>query len=99
MRKAFVLASFLVISVSAFADRDVQEVYNQTCVACHGTGAAGAPKTHDVEAWKPRLDKGMDKLLANVKSGINAMPPKGMCMDCTDAEYKALIEMMSSPKE
>ena len=31
------------------------------------------------------------------KNGLNAMPPKGMCFDCTDDEYKALIEYMAKP--
>ena len=78
--------------------RDAQELYNKSCIACHASGAAGAPKAGDVAAWTPRLAKGMDKLLANTKTGINAMPPKGMCMDCTDAEFKALIQFMSVKK-
>ena len=78
--------------------RDAQEVYNNTCVACHAVGAAGAPKTGDVAAWKPRLDKGMDVLLSSVKNGMGAMPPKGICMDCTDEEFKAAIKFMSAAK-
>lgn len=41
----------------------------------------------------------MDALVASVKSGLNAMPPKGMCFDCTDEDYVALITYMSSPAE
>lgn len=32
--------------------------------------------------------------MESVHNGLNAMPAKGMCMDCTDTEYKALIEFM-----
>jgi hypothetical protein len=42
--------------------------------------------------------KGIDAMVASAKKGIGGMPPKGMCTDCTDAEFKALIEFMSSPK-
>lgn len=98
MKKQFrlfaLIASGLFI-MPAFADTPAK--YNQSCIACHASGAAGAPKTHDVAAWKPRLEKGMAKLLENTKKGINAMPPKGMCMDCSDAEYEALITFMSQP--
>lgn len=87
----------MLFSVSVEA-RDAQELYNKSCIACHASGAAGAPKTGDVAAWTPRLAKGMDKLVANAKNGINAMPPKGMCMDCTDAEFKALIQFMTVKK-
>jgi cytochrome c5 len=82
----------------AMADaKAIETLYNQSCVACHLTGAAGAPKTGDAAAWKPRLDKGMDVMLANVKNGINAMPPKGMCMNCSDEDFKGLIEYMAKP--
>ena len=65
-------------------------------MVCHSAGAAGAPKTGDATAWKPRMDKGMDALVASVDKGMGAMPPKGMCFDCTPDEYKALIEYMST---
>lgn len=75
---------------------DVEAKYKQTCFACHGTGAAGSPKVHDTAAWEPRLAQGIDTLLSHVKSGKNAMPPGGLCTDCSDDDYKALIKFMSS---
>ena len=72
--------------------------YNKSCGVCHAAGVAGAPLAHDATAWAPRLEKGMDVLLASVKNGLNAMPPTGLCADCTDEEYKELITFMSSPK-
>jgi cytochrome c5 len=39
----------------------------------------------------------MDVLVAAVTAGLNAMPPKGMCYDCSADDYKALIEFMSKP--
>lgn len=99
MKKILLALSTTVILFSVSVEaRDAQELYNKSCIACHASGAAGAPKTGDVAAWTPRLAKGIDKLLANTKTGINAMPPKGMCMDCTDAEFKALIQFMSVKK-
>ena len=38
---------------------------------------------------------GLDGLLAKAISGINAMPPKGTCADCSDDELKAAIKHMS----
>ena len=70
--------------------------YNAACAACHVAGVAGAPKTGDAEAWAPRLEKGMDALVASVKNGLNAMPPGGLCMDCSDEEYMELITYMST---
>ncbi len=74
--------------------RTAQSIYQGTCFACHGTGAAGAPKMGDAAAWAPRVALGIDALLASAKTGKNAMPPKGMCMDCSDDELKATIEHM-----
>lgn len=74
----------------------IGDKYNKSCAACHNSGAAGAPKKGDKAAWAPRLTQGEAVLLKNVKNGIRAMPPKGMCMDCTDADYKALIKFMSN---
>ena len=71
--------------------------FNRSCQVCHGTGAAGAPKVGDAAAWAPRLEKGMPALLESVHNGLNAMPPKGMCFDCSDEDYTALIEYMSAP--
>ena len=73
--------------------------YNKACTVCHAAGVAGAPKFGSAEDWKPRLAKGVDKLVLSVKNGLNAMPPRGMCADCTDADYKALIQYMSTPKK
>ena len=73
-----------------------EEIYNINCRACHDTGVAGAPKLGDVNAWAPRIAAGMDSLLANATNGLNAMPPKGTCVSCSDAELLAAIEYMLS---
>ena len=76
-----------------------EEVYNASCMSCHGTGAAGAPKLGDTAAWAPRIAAGMDSLLANATNGLNAMPPKGLCMACSDAELQGAIEYMVSSSQ
>ena len=90
-----VIALAAALPVSAEPNMDK---YNRSCAVCHNVGAAGAPKSHDVTAWEPRLAKGMEALVASVKNGLNAMPPTGLCADCTDEEYQELITYMSTPK-
>ncbi|WP_397450564.1 c-type cytochrome [Pseudomonas sp. NA-150] len=70
------------------------------CGACHGTGVLGAPKIGDAADWGKRGKEqgGIDGLLAKAITGINAMPPKGTCSDCSDAELKATISKMSGLK-
>jgi cytochrome c5 len=41
----------------------------------------------------------MDTLLTNATKGIRAMPPKGACATCTEADLKAAIEYMISQSE
>lgn len=97
MKTFAVAAAFAALCIASLPVHaaGVQDKYNKTCAACHATGAAGAPKTGDKAAWAPRLKKGEATLLGHVKNGFNAMPPKGLCMDCSDADYKALIKHMS----
>lgn len=85
-------------AVSQAADETVAKRYKASCVMCHSGAVPGAPKTGDAAQWAPRLEKGMDALVNSVDKGLNAMPPKGMCFDCTADDYKALIEYMSAGK-
>ena len=106
---ALLMAAVLVAS-SNFADSSEQTVqlaqlsdgfnaeakYMASCFACHSTGAAGAPKVGDGNGaeWAPRMEKGMDAVVANAINGLNTMPPKGLCFDCTDDDLRALVEYM-----
>ena len=71
-----------------------EQAFMATCNACHSTGAGGAPKMNDAEAWKMRMEKGMDAVMTNVINGLNAMPAKGLCFNCTDDDLKAVVEYM-----
>lgn len=76
--------------------RSGEEVYNAACMACHSTGAGGAPKLGDVAAWVDRIAKGKDVLH---ESGINGvagtgMIAKGGCMSCSDQEIMAAVDYM-----
>ena len=79
---------------AAAAVRSGKEVYDTKCATCHATGAAGAPKMGDDAAWALRLAKTMDVLYVNAIKGINAMPAKGLCFDCSDEEIKASVDHM-----
>ena len=73
-----------------------EQKYMASCFACHSTGAAGAPKVGDGMAveWEPRLEKGLDAVVANTVNGLNTMPAKGLCFDCTDDDLRAIVEYM-----
>lgn len=99
--KKILLGLSLVVGLAGVASVNADEVsdrYTKTCAVCHASGAAGAPKTHVAADWAPRMTKGMDVLIASVNNGLNAMPPKGMCFDCNNDQFKALIEFMAKPQ-
>jgi cytochrome c5 len=71
-----------------------QSVYTAVCAACHGTGAAGAPKLGDAGAWSTRIAQGYDTLVQHAINGIRAMPAKGGNPDLDDVEVaRALVYM------
>ena len=61
-------------------------------MACHASGAAGAPKTGDKAAWAPRIATGIPALIKSATNGKNAMPAKGGAADLSDGEIKAAVE-------
>jgi cytochrome c5 len=73
---------------------DGKAVYDKTCVVCHASGVANAPKLGDKAAWAPRVATGKDALFASVIKGKGAMPPKAGAADLKDDEIKAAIEFM-----
>ncbi len=74
--------------------RSGDDVYGTYCVACHSAGIAGAPATKDAAAWAPRIAQGMEVMTDHAIKGFNAMPAKGTCMNCTDDEIIAAINVM-----
>jgi len=74
---------------------DAEQTYQTTCFACHGTAAAHSPEVGDEIEWEIRLEKGMDTLVQNMIAGLNGiMPPRGLCVSCSDEQLKAIAEFM-----
>lgn len=89
------MAALLTGTTQSMADERIDGILTNTCNVCHSAGVAGAPKLDDKEAWANRLAKGDEELLASVRNGLNAMPPMGTCMDCTDEDLATLIDLMT----
>lgn len=83
------------VSTATKQGRSGEEVYQESCMGCHSTGAAGAPKLGDRNAWRPLVAKGNSTLLQHALNGINAMPARGACSSCTDSEIKSVVEYMA----
>ncbi len=74
------------------------QVYNQACLACHGGGIGGAPKTGDAAAWADRIAKGRDVLTNHAINGfqgaVGFMPAKGGQVALSDEEIIAAVDYL-----
>jgi cytochrome c5 len=76
------------------------QVFNQACMACHGAGIGGAPKSGDQVAWAPRIAQGVATLHKHALEGFQGksgvMPPKGGWVNLSDAEITSAVDYMVS---
>jgi len=73
-----------------------EQVVNEICIACHGTGALGSPKIGDAGAWGPRISQGYDLLVKHAIEGLRAMPARGGNGDLSDIEVAAAVVYMAN---
>ncbi len=69
-----------------------QQIYDQYCFACHATGVGDAPLFGILEQWQPRIDKGLEVLVATSLEGLKLMPPMGSCMSCSEDEMRDAVQ-------
>ncbi len=76
---------------------DAEMIYNNVCMACHTTGAGGAPKLITAE-WEVRLAQGEETILKHAIEGFmgeqGLMPAKGGRADLTDEQVKVTVDYM-----
>ena len=77
-----------------------EDVYKNTCTACHQTGVAGAPKIGDQAEWSGRVAQGNATLYQHAINGFTGakgtMPPKGGNMALSDDEVRAAVDYVVS---
>ena len=93
------MSAGLLLSLAGTVLADGQQVYKNSCQACHAAGVAGAPKLGDKAVWAPRIATGIDALVASSINGKGIMPPKGACASCSDDDLKAAVEYMVSASQ
>ncbi|NIO40155.1 MAG: cytochrome c5 family protein, partial [Burkholderiales bacterium] len=70
-----------------------EQLFNTVCQACHEAGVAGAPKTGDTAAWKPRIAQGIEALYSSAINGKNTMPPKGGAIKASNSDVEAAVDL------
>ena len=92
-----IAASAFMVGTMANVSANGQKDYQASCFACHGTGAAGAPKVGDKAAWKDRIAQGKAKLYEHSIKGFKGktgfMPAKGGS-SLSDGAIKAVVDYM-----
>lgn len=92
MRLAGIAAAALAAgTLQAAEPRDGRQVYESTCVACHGSGRDGAPRVGDERAWKDLAARGLSSLGTSALEGVRKMPPHGGRLELSDLEIKRAI--------
>ena len=79
------------------AERGGQEIVQANCAKCHQNGTGGAPRIGDGNAWRPRLQRGLDAVVRSAIHGHGGMAPRGGVANLTDTELRAAILYMFNP--
>lgn len=92
-----VVGAFLLAAPAAAAKGEGlsgKQVVEAVCANCHASGANGAPKIGDREAWKPRAAQGLTSLTQHALQGVRKMPPHGGNPGLGDLDIKRAISYM-----
>lgn len=96
-------ADNVVASTGADDSNQGESIYKTKCIACHGSGVAGAPKLGDKAAWAPRIAQGITVLsqhaIGGFKGSTGIMPPKGGFASLSDEEISTIVEYMVSQSQ
>jgi cytochrome c5 len=79
------------------SDKEGEQIVQHYCANCHATKPIirlGAPRIGISRDWAPRLKQGMDALFQHTDEGLNAMPPRGGCFECSDKQLMLAIRAM-----
>lgn len=80
-----------------------KKIYQQFCATCHARNPAiriNAPRIGVAQDWQPRMAKGIDGLLNVTIIGLNQMPPRGGCFECSDLLLNdAILYMLPKKKK
>jgi cytochrome c5 len=91
---ALAASAALVAPEEGAAQRSGKEVVEATCVKCHGTGAQGAPRIGDRQAWAKRSAQGLSSLTQSAIKGIRNMPSHGGNEALSDLELARGVAYM-----
>lgn len=106
VKPAALLLALAVLAESGLANGDIQrgrEVYESTCIACHGADGEGVlPGVPDLAEKDGPLSKPDEVLMKHMIEGFQsadsplAMPPNGGNPDLTEEDIRNVLEYLRS---
>lgn len=77
------------------------QIVHKFCINCHAQQPLiplGAPRIGVTADWAPRLKQQMAVLFKHTSEGINAMPARGGCFECSDEQLiLSILAMLPEP--
>ena len=91
------LCASVAVPLNAFAQslKSGEQVYKETCFACHGTKVEKAPQLGDKKVWAPLIKEGQHVLTAHAWVGVRNMPPRGGKADLSLEEFARAVAYMA----
>lgn len=78
-----------------------EKIFKEFCATCHAPTPqinVGAPRIGDKKRWERLGKMGMINLLHTTIKGRGAMPARGGCFECSDAQLQETIAYMLRKK-
>lgn len=91
---ALLLTAGAALAQSA-ARKSGEQVYRETCMACHGPGLAGAPRVGDARVWDKLRREGPHAVTAHGWVGTRGMPAQGGRADLSLQEFADAVTWMA----
>jgi cytochrome c5 len=98
MRAGWLALGLAACGVETASSGQLPPRYAESCANCHEAGAADAPRRGDEQDWSIRRSRGLPALVERVRQGTTAMPPRGLCYGCSDAELETLVRFVSGAR-
>lgn len=92
---AGLLGSQAALGATGAAARSGEQVYKETCAACHATKFDKAPQFGDRKVWAPLIQEGQAVLSAHAWVGVRNMPPRGGRSDLSQEEFARAVAFMA----
>lgn len=75
-----------------------EKIVGHFCAVCHALKPQipmGAPRQGIASDWNGRVKEGLEILLKNTEAGLNGMPARGGCFECSDEQLvKAIVALV-----